>query len=343
MRPLISIIITSYNRSYIIATALDSVLMQDYENLEIIVIDNCSTDETDEVISKYLIDSRVRYIKNEVNIGAVPSLIKAVELCNGTYFTHVSSDDRLINNSFISDAVELINKYPTMVVLTAKNIFFNETTKAYRFPDSYKNSKFYDRECVNGKEVFLEYMNSYPVTMGASLLRRKEFIGLKDQKAAPIYYDLQIIMQLLLLGDVGFMDKEAYLVTLHDKNLSSTLHKAEKNIENALFIEMPYQQALEGNSFSEEVISEWHEKMLAQYLFYILADYYKRDKGEFNKFSNYAQQHFPKIIVQITKKPNWKLIMVIFKFQFIGESFVGLKNLAKKILKPFLGKISRKY
>jgi glycosyltransferase involved in cell wall biosynthesis len=75
--PLVSIIITSYNRASAIEEAINSALAQDYNNIEVVISDNASTDNTDAVLSKYKDDERVKCFKNEINVGAIPNYKKA--------------------------------------------------------------------------------------------------------------------------------------------------------------------------------------------------------------------------------------------------------------------------
>ena len=120
--PLVSIVITSYNRDRFIAKAIESALAQDYPNLEIIISDNCSTDNTDAVIKKYTHDARVKYFVNSTNIGMIPNFKLATEeWAKGTFITYLSSDDYFCNNQFLSAAVNLINSYPDIVLVAAKN------------------------------------------------------------------------------------------------------------------------------------------------------------------------------------------------------------------------------
>ena len=67
MSGLVSIIMPSYNTAKYIGESIDSVLAQTYSDWELIIVDDCSTDNTDEVVSKYLSDPRIRYLKNEKN------------------------------------------------------------------------------------------------------------------------------------------------------------------------------------------------------------------------------------------------------------------------------------
>ena len=78
MNDLVSIIMPSYNTEQYIAETIQSVINQTYQNWELIIVDDCSTDNTDTVVGK-IKDSRIRYLKNEKNSGAAVSRNKALE------------------------------------------------------------------------------------------------------------------------------------------------------------------------------------------------------------------------------------------------------------------------
>ena len=93
MNELVSIIMPSYNTARFISETIDSVLRQTYANWELIVVDDCSTDNTDEVIGAYLADERIRYIKNEKNSGAAVSRNRALREARGKWIAFLDSDD----------------------------------------------------------------------------------------------------------------------------------------------------------------------------------------------------------------------------------------------------------
>ena len=92
MDDLVSVIMPSYNTAAYIEESIKSVLDQTYENWELIVVDDCSTDNTDEVVSS-IKDSRIRYIKNETNRGAAFSRNRALREANGRWIAFLDSDD----------------------------------------------------------------------------------------------------------------------------------------------------------------------------------------------------------------------------------------------------------
>lgn len=89
---LVSIIMPSYNTALYIKEAIQSVLNQTYENWELIIVDDCSTDNTDEVLST-IKDDRIHYLKNEKNSGAALSRNKALREARGQWIAYLDSDD----------------------------------------------------------------------------------------------------------------------------------------------------------------------------------------------------------------------------------------------------------
>lgn len=90
---LVSIIMPSYNTGKYIDKTINSVLKQSYKKWELIIIDDNSDDNTDEVVKKYLSDSRIIYEKNNVNRGAAYSRNKAIKKACGEWIAFLDSDD----------------------------------------------------------------------------------------------------------------------------------------------------------------------------------------------------------------------------------------------------------
>ena len=93
MNELVSIIMPSYNTAKFISETIESVLAQTYTNWELIIVDDCSTDNTDEVVKSFLSDNRIKYIKNEKNSGAAISRNRALRESKGKWIAFLDSDD----------------------------------------------------------------------------------------------------------------------------------------------------------------------------------------------------------------------------------------------------------
>ena len=83
----------SYNTGKYISESIESVQKQTYQNWELIIVDDCSTDDTDAVVKPYLVDTRIKYIKNEKNSGAAVSRNKALREASGRWIAFLDSDD----------------------------------------------------------------------------------------------------------------------------------------------------------------------------------------------------------------------------------------------------------
>lgn len=93
MGELVSIITPSYNTANFISETINSVLSQTYNNWEMIIVDDCSTDNTDEIVKPFLVDTRIRYLKNKKNSGAAVSRNYALREAKGKWIAFLDSDD----------------------------------------------------------------------------------------------------------------------------------------------------------------------------------------------------------------------------------------------------------
>jgi len=92
-RPSVSVLLTAYNRARFIRASIESVLRQTFTDFELLIVDDCSTDDTYEIAREYERDSRVRVIRNERNLGQFPNRNRAAELARAELLKFHDSDD----------------------------------------------------------------------------------------------------------------------------------------------------------------------------------------------------------------------------------------------------------
>ncbi len=97
---MISLIIPTYNRANVLPRAIESVLTQDYEEWELIVVDDGSVDDTKVVLSSYNIDSRIKVVYHQNNLGVTAAINTGLDLIKGEWFTVLGSDDEIIPTAF---------------------------------------------------------------------------------------------------------------------------------------------------------------------------------------------------------------------------------------------------
>lgn len=110
--PLVSVLMTAYNREKYIAEAIESVLASTYQNFELIIVDDCSRDGTVDIARKYeQQDSRVTVYVNEINLGQFPNRNKASEYAAGKYIYYCDSDDTLFRDG-LQNLIALMEEHP---------------------------------------------------------------------------------------------------------------------------------------------------------------------------------------------------------------------------------------
>ncbi|MGH8730028.1 MAG: glycosyltransferase family 2 protein [Burkholderiales bacterium] len=121
--PKVSIGLPVYNGEKLIAAAIESILAQTYSDFELIITDNASTDNTEAIGREYMKrDSRVRYVRNEKNMGAMYNFDHAFELARGEYFKWAAYDDTLTPD-YLEKCVRVLEQDPSIILCQAKTLY----------------------------------------------------------------------------------------------------------------------------------------------------------------------------------------------------------------------------
>lgn len=104
--PQVSIIIPTYNRSSFLRRAITSILNQTFDDFELIIVDDCSIDDTEQVVAD-MNDGRIRYMKLESNIGAAAARNIGIKSARGRYISFLDSDDEYVHNKLEIQVREL--------------------------------------------------------------------------------------------------------------------------------------------------------------------------------------------------------------------------------------------
>ena len=161
---LVSVIMSVHNNEATVNTAIESILGQSYKNIELIITDDCSSDNSLSIIKKYLDKKNVKLIENSENKGLTKSLNSMIKVAQGKFIARQDADDISLYNR-IQVQVDLINKFnldfvsSRAISLQTKkyipNISFN---LPYKFLIRYKNP-FIHGTLIIKKNVLLELVN----------------------------------------------------------------------------------------------------------------------------------------------------------------------------------------
>lgn len=216
----ISVIIPTYNRGNSIIKSINSILMQTYQNIEIIVIDDCSIDDTESLISE-LNDNRIKYIKLKENKGANFARNIGINLATGKYITFQDSDDIYRMNKLEKQYKNLLKKNSDFDFCEVC-IHFNNSFKTI-IPDQIQQKK------IKRKKILDELCNGNFIST-QSILVKTSFIkeNLFDIKF-PRLQDYDLILR--LLPKCKFSYSKEVLVDLYRLNdsIGNDLKKLSKS------------------------------------------------------------------------------------------------------------------
>lgn len=122
--PRVSVCIPSYNCAPFLAEALESVLNQTYTDFELLVIDDCSSDSSSEIIARYAErEARVIFLRNETNLGMVANWNRCLHEARGEYIRYLFADDLLASRTCLAQMAAVLDADPAVsLVVSARNI-----------------------------------------------------------------------------------------------------------------------------------------------------------------------------------------------------------------------------
>jgi glycosyltransferase involved in cell wall biosynthesis len=129
LHPRVSIGLPVYNGQNYLQGALDSILAQTYTDFELVISDNASTDATREICQHYATrDTRIRYYRNERNVGLAPNFNRVFELSTGDYFKWAAHDD-LLAPEFLGKCVDALDRNPDAALSVSRTRFIDSGGK----------------------------------------------------------------------------------------------------------------------------------------------------------------------------------------------------------------------
>ncbi|WP_439883019.1 glycosyltransferase family 2 protein [Pontibacter sp. MBLB2868] len=171
MQPMVSILMTAYNRESYIREAIESVLKSSYMNWELIITDDCSSDRTLEIAKEYeRIDSRITVYKNEKNLGDYPNRNRSASYAKGDFLTYLDSDDLLHKDSLVKSITAFsLNKKAQFGVFSPEG----QSEPFALDPESALKKHFFIKSFLQIgpggviiKRKYFEYLKGYPTKYG---------------------------------------------------------------------------------------------------------------------------------------------------------------------------------
>ena len=210
------IIIPTYNRKDMLAEAIDSVLKQSLKDIEVIVIDDCSTDGTSDFV-KSIPDERIRYFRNENNSGLEYNRNVGFRHSRGKYITFLDDDDYYTDYEFFEKAVKIHEEHeaavdPLVMVYANARLVDTQTGKSWLW-DLGNPGHVRGLDFVLGRENRKKAPSTFPAVFRAETLRRA---GLENM----VIFDTETYMQTALLGDAYLLPDVVGIYRHHKQSAS---------------------------------------------------------------------------------------------------------------------------
>lgn len=216
--PRVSIVLPAYNAGEFIADTLRSVFSQTFTDYEVLVLDNASTDNTQEVVAQFS-DPRLTVRRNEVNIGYAGNVQRGRDLAIGEYVVVLNADD-LWEPGYLDRTVAVLDANPAMSVVHTRIVLMDESGGCF-------GESVTDWPAVTpGREAvalsFLAGFSSPTMLMRGSVLRTIPDIS-PDGPWAKIA-DCWLLLQLCLRGDVGYVAEPQMRYRVHPASMMSAMY-----------------------------------------------------------------------------------------------------------------------
>ncbi len=215
--PEVSVLIPTYNYAHCLDEAVTSVLSQTFTSFELIIIDDCSKDNTDEVVEKYLSDPRVRYVKNERNLGLVGNWNKCLSLASGKYIKLLCADDKFRNDLLIK-MVDAMEKHPSVSLVCCNKQIFGSTVSEVKLPLQYFHK---------GSEIIKNTLTTYGwLGEPTCVMFRSANLHVGQFRTDVTWLpDWEMWLRQLSVGDAFLIPEPLAYVRIHEQQVTKTVMK----------------------------------------------------------------------------------------------------------------------
>jgi glycosyltransferase involved in cell wall biosynthesis len=211
--PLISVLMTAYNAEKHIGLAIESILNQTYKNIEFIIVEDCSVDNTWDIIHTYeKKDQRIKAFRNTQNLKAGGSSNKGLKLCKGKYIVRMDADDWSYPYR-IEVQLRFMENNPSIVTSGGALVVCDEKLK----PLGIRHYKH------NDKEIRAIALRLNPIPHPASIWRTETLKKTSLYPTnPPISEDYALTLEISQYGDLGNVDEALIKFRVHSKSISNS-------------------------------------------------------------------------------------------------------------------------
>ncbi|WP_181305715.1 glycosyltransferase [Rufibacter sp. XAAS-G3-1] len=233
--PLVSIICLCYNHAAFLREALDSVLAQTYPNLEVLVVDDLSTDRSVEIMEEFAREfPQIRFIRHGQNVGNCASFNEALQLSRGEFIIDFATDD-VLHPERVAQQVAAFGQLPASygVVYTNAELIDEQSASLGFFYARSATGQISPRPAQG--EVFSEVLGRYFICPPTMMIRRQVLEELGGYDPALAYEDFDFWVRSARNWDYYFLDQPLCKRRMHAKSLSRKVYqKGDKQLASTI-------------------------------------------------------------------------------------------------------------
>lgn len=225
--PRVTFVVPCYNYGNFVGQAIESILVQTFESLEIIVIDDASSDDSARIIERYQDDSRVRFVRHDQNKGHIYTYNEGLMLSRGEFVGLISADDFCARADAVQRQVDVFDANPNVGLVYS----------SYNFADHHSNLfaviRPWDADHVwPGLKEFSPLLFNNYIPSSGSLVRRSchEELGYYDDRLKHAG-DWELWLRLAAQYDVAFIADPLYAYRTHRSNMHHTTVSPRQEID----------------------------------------------------------------------------------------------------------------
>ena len=226
--PLVSFVIPCYKLARYLRPCLDSLLAQTYKNLELLVMDDCSPDETPAVAASYN-DRRVRHVRNESNLGHLSNFNKGIGMARGEYIWLISADDCLRSQDAVERYVSLMEQNARLAYVFCPAMGLNGNGDETGVVQGTR--PFTRNVILDGRRFLAKLAEGNCVSAPSVMVRRRcyEAAGMHPSDL-PHAGDWYLWCAFAFCGDIAYLDAPMVCYRRHGANMSSTLIATQPHV-----------------------------------------------------------------------------------------------------------------
>lgn len=313
----VGIYIPTYNKDEFIARTIESILNQTYKNFILTIVDNASTDNTEEIVKNFL-DERINYIKNEKNIGAIKNINKCFELAikdDVKYIAVYHSDDEYVEN-ILEKEMNFLHENDEVKVVFTDSIIINESGKII---SDDTNEFIKDNKILDYKKLLYKNLISGTPLVCPTFMCKSEILKMGYQFDEKYVYagDTEYYLRISKLFRIGVLEDQLIRYRVSSGQETQMEYK-ENNLREEFKVlnhEIIYYQNNFGN-IESDIMKIYKKKLADEYLrvaMNLLEDYQTHSR----KISSYVVNSLNCHEYSILNKMGIKQKMLKYKLYFI--------------------------